>query len=74
MPFWCWAKYDRRDAGLGGKQGRDELLFLRQLCAVGDDADEDLPAFRAETDIDVADIAGVRLLVIGADVILLHPG
>ena len=72
--FGVGGKYDRRDAGLGGKQGRDELLFLRQLRAVGDDADEDLPAFRAEADIDVADIAGVRLLVIGADVILLHPG
>jgi len=72
--FGVGRKYDCRDARLGGKQGCDELLFFRQLRAVGDDADEDLPAFRAETDMDVADIAGVRLLVLGADVVLLHPG
>ncbi len=67
--FGVGRKYDRRDARLGSKQGRDELLFLRQLRAVGDDADEELPAFRAEADIDVADIAGMCVFVIGADVI-----
>lgn len=62
-----------RDARLGGEERLDELLFLRQLLCVGRDADEDLPAFRAEADINMPDVAGMRGLVIGADAVFAHP-
>lgn len=62
-----------RDARLGGEERLDELLFLRQLLCVGRDAGEDLAAFRAEADINMPDVAGMRGLVIGADAVFAHP-
>lgn len=62
-----------RDARLGGEERLDELLFLRQLLRICRDADEDLAAFRAEADINMPDVAGMRGLVIGADAVFAHP-
>ena len=64
---------DGRDARLGGEKRLDELLFFRQLLRVGCDADENLPAFRAESDINMPDVAGMCGFVIRADAVFAHP-